>query len=79
MNTNTISELNISIMLSAKLILERIPKEQQDFDYKQIHCKVKQYLANHCQHTIVRDDIDVGIEESMTIYYCEKCETVFPS
>jgi hypothetical protein len=70
-------ELNISLMLSVKQKLERIPISNQDPEYKNIHCLVKKYLKDHCQHSIVTDSIDIDLDRSMTFHYCEYCETTF--
>ena len=70
--------LPISIMLSVKLKLERIPPHLQDNEYKIIHCQVKNYLLKKCKHNVVEDLIDITEEKSKTIYYCTYCETTFP-
>jgi hypothetical protein len=69
----------ISNMLAIKLKLENIPNHCQNSDYKKIHTFVKNYLSKYCNHSIVRDEIDIDPERSQTIFYCTKCETCFAS
>jgi hypothetical protein len=68
---------NISMMLSVKKQMERIPKNQQDPDYLIIYSQIKNYLRMHCQHNIVDDSVDVDFEQCQSIRYCTYCETVF--
>jgi hypothetical protein len=39
--------------------------------------KIKSRIKQVCEHTIVEDDIDVGIDKCMHIIYCSRCETMF--
>lgn len=40
---------------------------------------IKKRLSHICNHKIVEDIIDVDYDRSITVYYCEFCETTFGS
>lgn len=39
--------------------------------------EISNSINNICQHIIVEDDIDISLDESRRIKYCEKCEQTF--
>ena len=32
-----------------------------------------------CKHKIVKDYIDIDLEKSQIIYYCKRCDKIFPT
>jgi hypothetical protein len=49
--------------------------EQQNYDpsFNKILNDVRLYIDDHCQHEWVDDTIDIDLERSMNITYCEIC------
>ena len=39
--------------------------------------KIKLRIKQICNHNIVEDDIDIDVEKSQHIIYCDRCETMF--
>ena len=40
---------------------------------EQINCR----LSHFCEHNIIQDIIEIGLDKTKTIYYCDKCDTTF--
>lgn len=57
--------------------LTSIPQEMQNADYRKIVKYVNEYLIKHCQHNIVTDSIDIDVDMSETIHYCQICFQTF--
>ena len=64
---------DVDIMVQIMGLLESLPCQEQNNDYKKIVTMVNTYLSNHCQHHIITDYIDTDVERGETIQYCEKC------
>lgn len=71
------SSETVEIMSRVNELLQAIPPEQQNEDNKKIREDVKKYLLNHCNHQIIQDYVDVDVEHSMVVYYCEHCKQTF--
>jgi hypothetical protein len=67
----------ISMMTSAKHSLARIPPKNRDNTFSHILTLIDGYIQANCNHSIIRDLIDIDPERSQTIYYCEHCYTEF--
>lgn len=64
---------DVDIMIQITGLLESLPCQEQNNDYKKIVTMVNTYLSKHCQHRIITDYIDTDVECGETIQYCEKC------
>lgn len=64
---------DIDIMIQISGLLESLPCQEQNNDYKKIVDIVNAYLSKHCTHNIVTDYIDTDVECGKMIKYCEKC------
>lgn len=69
----TTYEYDVDIMTRVMGLLESLPCQDQNNDYKQIIDMVNTYLSKHCTHHIITDYIDIDVERGKTIRYCEKC------
>ena len=68
---------DVDIMVRVKSYLDAIPEKAQKDSYRVIFRLVETYLIVNCKHNIVEDSIDVDVEKSKTIHYCEKCLLTF--
>lgn len=75
------SRREVSLMLSVKCKIESIlyfeNEKRDNVSLCKIQSMVLEYLRDNCNHDIIEDSIDVGIEKSQTIYFCKFCETCF--
>ena len=39
--------------------------------------EIKLRISHFCEHEIVEDDIDTGVDKCVRVLYCVKCETTF--
>jgi len=69
--------IDISVIVQAKGLLESIPDDNQNEEYKHIIIKMNNYITNNCKHHVVYDHIDINPECSKLIKYCEYCYTTF--
>ena len=69
--------IEISVIVQAKGLLESIPDDNQNEEYKHIIMKINNYITNNCKHHVVYDHIDINPEYSKLIKYCEYCYTTF--
>lgn len=76
---DSVKNESVVIMVRAKSYLDGIPEKLQDDEYKSIVAAVNEYLKKNCDHKIVMDSIDIGPEQSKTIFYCECCYQTFDS
>lgn len=67
----------IETMIHIKKELEKIPYEDQSIEYRGIVEQVSNYLKKNCPHKLVDDSIDIDLDRSQTICYCEICYTCF--
>jgi hypothetical protein len=75
-DTNQTNE-TIDVMVRAKSYLDGIPVSLQDSEYKEILNLINKYILKNCNHNIIEDTIDITLDKSKTIYYCEKCMLCF--
>jgi len=75
-DTNQKNE-SIEMMVRAKSYLDGIPTPLQDSEYKEILNLINKYILKNCNHNIIEDTIDITLDKSKTIYYCEKCMLCF--
>ena len=69
---------DIQCMIVARDSLERnFDSVVINSEYKKIYESILEYIKTHCNHKIVEDYIDIGIDESKKIYFCELCFTTF--
>jgi hypothetical protein len=68
---------DVNIMARVKSYLEAIPKQYQNRDYSEINKRVDAYVKHYCKHDVARDSVDIDMERSKTIYYCETCLRTF--
>ena len=66
-----------SYLESAKHILNTLPKDKQNSDYKNIIQLIEKYLIYHCNHNIIEDLIDIDPDRSKMIKYCTLCYKTF--
>ena len=64
---------NIRLMVSAKHSLGCICMDNQNEDYKKILEMIDQYINKYCDHHYIFDVIDIDVEYTKTICYCEHC------
>lgn len=68
---------DVNIMARVKSYLEAIPKQYQNRDYSEINKRVVAYVKHYCKHDVACDSVDIDMERSKTIYYCETCLRTF--
>jgi hypothetical protein len=73
---------DIQYMVVARDSLERYCDSVNNFsninsEYKKIYDSILEYINTHCKHVLVEDCIDLDINKSKQIKYCEKCFTTF--
>lgn len=68
---------DVNIMARVKSYLEAIPKQYQNRDYSEINKRVDAYVKHYCKHDVACDSVDIDMERSKTIYYCETCLRTF--
>ena len=69
-------------MAAARDSLERYADSVNNYsninsEYKKIYDSILEYIKNHCNHKIVEDYIDIGIDKTKKISFCERCLTTF--
>jgi|TARA_B110000967_G_C18352927_1_gene302174 hypothetical protein len=67
----------IDAMLQIKNILTNMKDQTPCPRIEQILTLVDEYIHHQCEHSIVTDTIDVDVEQTMTIRYCENCMKTF--
>lgn len=70
-------QYDIDIMSRVFGMLNSLPNDEYNKDYQKILGVVKEYLLKHCKHTICNDEIDIDVEKSKGIRYCECCYMTF--
>lgn len=68
---------DVNIMARVKSYLEAIPTQYQNRDYSEINKRVAAYVKHYCKHDVACDSVDIDLERSKTIYYCETCLRTF--
>jgi hypothetical protein len=46
-------------------------------EYKKIYDSIIDYIKSRCNHKIVEDYIDISIDKTKKIKFCERCLTCF--
>lgn len=64
-------------MIIAKANLDAIPLSTVDAEYIAIQTAISKYIKKHCRHNIVRDNVDLTLNKSAAIFYCEHCFECF--
>lgn len=67
-------------MENAKRVLNKITKDKQNADYKNIIQLIEKYLIKHsddCHHNIIEDLIDIDPDRSKMVKYCNLCYKTF--
>jgi hypothetical protein len=70
---NDVNNESVDVMVRAKSYLDGIPVLLQDSEYREILNLINKYILKNCNHKVIEDTIDITLDESKTIYYCEKC------
>lgn len=68
---------DISCMLKAATLLERMPILRRNVENQDIIMRIKQYLYKYCNHVWEEDCIDVSCEKSILIKYCKICNSEY--
>jgi transcriptional regulator len=73
---------DIQCMAAARDSLERYADSVNNYsninsEYKKIYESILEYIKKQCNHKLVEDDIDIGIDKTQHITYCEYCLTNF--
>ena len=68
---------DVDIMARVKSYLDAIPKPYQNHEYSDICNLVESYVKKYCKHEVTCDSVDIDLEQSKTIYYCETCLKTF--
>jgi hypothetical protein len=85
--SSTPLEYEIELLLQIKLRLiayHKFKEQEEKYTHnpvlksskhllEQINCR----LSHFCQHNIIQDIIEIGLDKTKTIYYCDKCDTTF--
>ena len=67
-------ELNeLDTLITVRNTLSNIPVNRQSVEYMNICFEINTILYKRCDHNIIFDTIDVNVEQSKPICYCDKC------
>lgn len=72
-----VSEEELNIILDINTVLDKIPVIEQSKDYQKIVQMIHNYLNNNCKHNLVYDYIDIDLDRTKHICYCNKCFITF--
>jgi RNase P subunit RPR2 len=76
MENTCITSVEIGELCRAKSILENImPSSKKEI--VEIYEKISSYIDKNCKHVLIRDSIDISLDTSKTIVYCEICLQTF--
>jgi hypothetical protein len=64
----------VNLILDMKDEMERL-----DLKTDENNKIINTFLLQYCVHEVVRDDIDISLDRSMTIFYCNKCNVSLQS
>ena len=78
-------EMELLLQIKVRLIEYRLLKE---YDEKYTHNpvlkssnhlleQINSRLSHFCEHNIIQDIIEIGVDKTKTIFYCDKCDTTF--
>jgi hypothetical protein len=67
----------VNRMILAKGNLDALSLDSVDAEYIAIQTAISKYIKKHCIHNIVCDNIDLTLDKSAVIFYCEHCFECF--
>lgn len=67
----------LDALIQAKETLSCIPRDKQSVEYESINFKINCIIHKKCNHEIIFDHIDLDIDKSDTICYCNNCYLTF--
>lgn len=67
----------LETLIEAKKLLSNVPFNRQSVDYINICFEIDSILYRRCNHKICFDSIDIDVERSENICYCENCYLTF--
>jgi len=76
-NNNNNNEDAIYRMMLAKVNLDALPLDTVNTEYIAIQTAISKYIRKYCKHNIIRDTVDITLDESKVIFYCEHCFECF--
>lgn len=68
------TERLVNLILDMKDEMERL-----DLKTDENNKIINTFLLQYCVHEVVRDDIDISLDRSITIFYCKKCNVSLQS
>lgn len=77
METENINNKMVFNMIKSKELLLKIKLSETNENYKKILSYIDNFIFENCKHKIVDDYIDIDLDRSKLIYYCEKCGLSF--
>lgn len=76
MEDTCITNVEMEELCRAKSILKHLmPSPKKEI--VEIYEKICSYIDNNCKHVLIRDSIDISLDTSKTIIYCEICLQTF--
>ena len=69
----------VSAMIRAMASLENVSEIDQSSEYKHVVQLIRGFLDKHCQHTYIIDYIDLGLEKTIPIFFCQYCYKLLES
>ncbi len=67
----------LDTLITVRNTLSNIPINRQSVEYMNICFEIDAILYKRCEHKILFDTIDIDIEHSKHIWYCDKCFLTF--
>ena len=70
------NSVEIEELCRAKSILENVMPSSKS-EIVEIYEKICSYIDKNCKHVLIRDSIDISLDTTKTIVYCEICLQTF--
>ena len=67
----------LDLLVVAKNTLSNIHIDLQSVEYENIIFDINCAIHRKCEHNIINDTIDIDVEKTQNIYYCDKCYITF--
>lgn len=67
----------LDALIDVKKCLSNIPLNRQSVDYINVCFEIDAILYRRCDHKLYFDSIDIDVERTENICYCEKCYLTF--
>ena len=64
-------------MVLAKGNLDAVSLDSVNAEYIAIQTAISRYIKKYCRHNIIRDNVDLTLNKSVAIFYCEHCFECF--